>query len=466
MTELAERPTAITGYDTSNVLYRVMDRLLLPAERYYDEAFFEAEKEIWMHVWQFACHGTEIPNPGDFTEYKILDQSVMLIRQTDGTVKGFYNACRHRGTALACGTGTHRSGQVVCPFHGWRWNLDGTNSYVYTKKGFRPDTVEQAEVDLPEVSVGLKWGFVWVNFDPDAIPFEENWHGVGRALDPHGFEKMHVNWWHQIEFAANWKIAQEAFFEAYHVMQTHPELALFQRDDFYPPLGNYASVPEQGHSWMAAAMETADSQEWIAPAEKEAPSDAEPNGPITQSDPAGFVATLTTMWQGSRSVTNERQAEIAEEVIKAVPNDEFYEEFFRRVYDDAAARNVHIPPPDPEMTGHWTAFPNFTGIVSLGCSMTYRVRPHPTDPNKCIFDFWALEIPPEGTPVTRPQIAADDAPVWDDLWFLQQDASNIERMQTGIRARGHKYQRIAPDLEKMIVNWHQVLDQHLAKYAK
>jgi len=77
-----------------------------------------------------------------------------------------------------------------------------------------------------------------------------------------------------------------------------------------------------------------------------------------------------------------------------------------------------------------------------------------------------LEIPPEGTPATRPQIAADDAPLWDDLWFLQQDNSNIERMQTGIRSRAHKYQRIAPDLEKMIVNWHQVLDQHLAKYAK
>jgi hypothetical protein len=98
--------------------------------------------------------------------------------------------------------------------------------------------------------------------------------------------------------------------------------------------------------------------------------------------------------------------------------------------------------------------------------MTYRSRPHPTDPNKCIFDFFALEIPPEGTPVTRPQIAADDAPLWDDLWFLQQDSSNIERMQTGIRTRGHVYQRIAPELEKMIVVWHQVLDQHLAKYAK
>ena len=424
-----------------------------------------------------CCHGTEeSQEPGDFwTEYKILDQSVMLVRQDSrtGTVKGFPERA-WVGTVAPrspAGRGTYRNGQVRCARStAGAGTLDGTNSYVYTKKGFRPDTVEQDRGRLGRrlFRPGLKWGFVWINFlTPDAIPFEENWHGVGKVLNPHGFyEKMHVKWWHRD------RVRGELEDRAGGVLRglprdadRTPKLALFQRDDFYPPLGNYASEPEQGHTWMAAAMETADSQEWITSSEV-APSGPDQDGPITQSDPVGFVATLKTMWQGSQSLTNERQVEIAEEVIKAVPNDQFYEEFFQRVYDDAAARNVDIPPPDPEMSGHWTAFPNYTGIASLGCSMTYRSRPHPMDPNKCIFDFWALEIPPEGTPVTRPQIAADDAPQWDDLWFLQQDNSNIERMQTGIRSRAHKYQRIAPDLEKMIVNWHQVLDQHLAKYAK
>jgi len=453
MTELRERPTRITGYDTSKVPFRVTDELLLPAERYYSQEFFEAERALWLHVWQHACHTTEIPNPGDFTEYKILDQSVMLIRQPDGSVKGFYNACRHRGTALACGTGTFRGGQVVCPFHGWRWNLDGSNSYVYTKQGFRPDTVEPAEVDLPEVQVGERYGFIWVNFDPDAIPFEEHFRGVERALDPHGFELMHVNWWHQIEFQANWKIAQEAFFEAYHVMQSHPEMALFQRDEAYNALSfaNYAEVKELGHTW--ARMEAS-----------EIFDDAElTHG--AKSPAELFHANIMTMWQGAQSNTNERQAAIADELLNAVPHDKFFEEFFRQVYADAAERNVPLPPPAPEMTPHWTAFPNFTGVVSLGCALTYRARPHPTDPNKCIYDFWGLEIPPEGTPVKRPQIAADDAPTWDDLWFVQQDASNIERMQTGVRTRAHHFQRVAPKMEQMIVNWHQTLDQYLAKYA-
>ena len=441
------------GRDTSRVPFRVTDELLIPSERYYDQGFFELEKNLWLHSWQHACHETEIPNPGDFTEYKILDQSVMLIRQQDGSVKGFYNACRHRGTALACGTGTYRGGQVVCPFHGWRWNLDGSNSYVYARAGFRPDTVDKSEVDLPQVQVGLRYGFVWVNFDPDAIAFEENFRGVEKALDPHGFEKMHVKWWHQIEFEANWKVAHEAFLEAYHIMQAHPELAMFRRDEDYNVLAmaHYADNKPLGHTWASASAEAIGE---TAPPAEDGPSPAEL-----------YHATITTMWQGAQSMTTARQAEIADEVLATVPHDRFFEEFYKRVYADAAERNVPIPPMTPEMTGHWTIFPAFTGVVALGCSLAYRSRPHPTDPNKCLYDFWALEIPPEGTPVTRPRIAADDAPTWDDLWFVQQDASNIERMQTGLRNRTHQANRLGTELEKMIVNWHRVLDQNLAKHT-
>jgi len=457
MTGVQDRSVSREALDTSSVPFRVTDEVLIPAERYYSPEFFEAEKAVWLHSWQHACHESEIPNPGDFTEYRVLDQSVMLIRQEDGGVKAFYNACRHRGTALACGTGTFRGGQVVCPFHGWRWGLDGENRYVYAEPGFRPDTVRRSEVDLPEVAVGLKWGFVWINFDPDAVPFEENWRGVEEALDPHGFEKMHVTWWHQIEFAANWKVAQEAFFEAYHVMQTHPEMAMFLRDADYDAVTNarYREVPELGHTWAhpKAAQRIALGQ------------DAQ-NASRTPKSPAEmFHATIATMWQGAQSMTTARQVEIADEVLADFPHDQFFEEFYKRVFAEAAANNVAIPPLTDEMTGHWTAFPSFTGVVQLGCALAYRARPHPTDPNKCIYDFWALEIPPEGTPVTRPQIAAEDAPTWDDLWFVQQDASNIERMQIGLRTNGHKFNRLGPDLERMIINWHLHVDQLIAQYS-
>ncbi|HET7653545.1 MAG TPA: Rieske 2Fe-2S domain-containing protein, partial [Acidimicrobiales bacterium] len=70
----------------------------IPKQRYYDPEFFALEAErLWPRVWQMACRLEEIPNPGDFAEYEILDQSVVVVRQADLSVRAFENACRHRG---------------------------------------------------------------------------------------------------------------------------------------------------------------------------------------------------------------------------------------------------------------------------------------------------------------------------------------------------------------------------------
>lgn len=452
---------ALDNVDTARVPFRVEDDVLIPAARYYDQSFFELEKTMFKHVWLIGCHGTEIPKAGDFTEYQILDQSVMLIRQQDGSVKGFYNACRHRGTALACGTGTFRAGQVVCPFHGWRWNLEGKNTYVYAKDGFYDRTVQQQDVDLPQVQVAERWGFVWVNLDPDAPSLEESSRGIQDALDPGGFDKMHVTWWHQIEFEANWKVAQEAFFEAYHIMQTHPEMACFLRDDDFNALayGHY-SVDSQGHGWSDPSA----ARRMVRPGQ---PGRVDRTDPAVKTSAELFQATQRAMWEGGRAQTNAHYVAIIDELIESMPrpHEDFFPELYRRVYANAAERGVPLPPKDAKATGHWAMFPAFTGVAMFGCALVYRARPHPTDPNKCTYDFWALEIPPEGTPIRRPTIAADDAPSWDELWFPQQDASNIERMQTGLRTDSQEYNRLGADVERLISNWHLALDRELAKYA-
>src|SRR2546427_577277 len=107
------RPTPIA----SGVPFAMRDSLHVPRERYYDREFFELEKErLWPRVWQMACRVEEIPEPGDFVEYEICDQSILIVRQRDRSIKAFYNACRHRATQLAVGCGTFRGGQIVCPF--------------------------------------------------------------------------------------------------------------------------------------------------------------------------------------------------------------------------------------------------------------------------------------------------------------------------------------------------------------
>ncbi|MBV8690734.1 MAG: Rieske 2Fe-2S domain-containing protein, partial [Actinobacteria bacterium] len=79
----------------------------VPKERYFDPDFYALEAErLWPRVWQMACRLEEIPKPGDAVEYQILDQSVVVARTGEGTVRAFQNACRHRGVKLVDGRAT------------------------------------------------------------------------------------------------------------------------------------------------------------------------------------------------------------------------------------------------------------------------------------------------------------------------------------------------------------------------
>ena len=119
----------------------------VPVERYFDPAFAALEREhLWPRVWQMACRLEEIPSVGDYVEYTIGDQSILMVRLDEETVRGYHNACRHRATQLAKGTGTFRGGQIVCPFHGWRWGIDGKNSFVYGPHAFDPDQLAADEL--------------------------------------------------------------------------------------------------------------------------------------------------------------------------------------------------------------------------------------------------------------------------------------------------------------------------------
>src|SRR5688572_12316017 len=103
-------------------------------ERYVDPDFFAMEAELlWPRVWQMACRLEEIPNPRDYVEYEILDQSVVVVRTDEGTVVAFQNACRHRGVRVVQGRGTCADG-FTCPFHGWCYGPDGANTAVTQRR--------------------------------------------------------------------------------------------------------------------------------------------------------------------------------------------------------------------------------------------------------------------------------------------------------------------------------------------
>lgn len=195
----------------------------IPKERYTSRAWHDLEVErLWSRVWQFACREEHIPEPGDVYVYEIARRSFIVVRSGTGEIKAFPNACLHRGRRLT--DHDSRCSEIRCAFHGFAWRLDGSLQDVPAAWDF-PHVVERPDdFHLPECKVDTWAGFVFINPDPNAEPLAEF---IGDLADQFGewdlgnrYVQAHVS----KVIDANWKIAQEAFCEAYHVNATHPQM--------------------------------------------------------------------------------------------------------------------------------------------------------------------------------------------------------------------------------------------------
>ena len=192
----------------------------IPWTVYTSQAYADTEYDtMWAHTWQWACHVDHIPEAGDYYVYDVGPHSALIVRGNDGGIRAFYNACMHRGTQLKPPNSCGFSNTLRCPFHGWNWALDGTVVEIPGKWDF-PHVTERTH-RLPEMSVDVWEGFVWINFDPDAEPLLDylgvlpqhwaEWGLADRYIDTHVRKRL----------PCNWKAAAEAFLEAYHVRETH-----------------------------------------------------------------------------------------------------------------------------------------------------------------------------------------------------------------------------------------------------
>jgi nitrite reductase/ring-hydroxylating ferredoxin subunit len=439
--------------DTSQVPFRITDDTYIPADRYTSREFHNLERErLWPRMWQLACREEDLPRIGDFMEYTIMDYSILVVRTQSGGVKAFHNACRHRGTQLGRGRGSFPTGRIVCPFHGWQWNLDGENTFVYSRQGFAPECLECSEIDLTPVQVAQRWGMVWINMDLSAASFEESLGEITEYIDPLRLDLMRVRWWKQIHLQANWKVAQEAFFEGYHVMQSHPEIAMFVEGDRFKMDGmtnddGFTGLPGLGH-WAHHSI---------------ARSAPRPN--VEGYSAAEFmIAANRAMWVGAEAAITERAFQIQEELLASgVPTDDkFGVLLMEKVYEDAAARNVPLPAWTPKTTGWAHVFPHFTiGAAGFGSALVYRSRPDGNDPHACIYDFWSIDIPASGEERPRPTQCSDE--FFQRMFVVQEDKGNIERQQVGLRAQGYTKNRLARSYEKSISLFHLRLDQILSE---
>lgn len=210
--------------------------LSVDVSRYYSREFHDLEVEkLWRKVWQLACHQDDIPEVGDALVYEIASLSFIVVRTGEEEFAAYPNACRHRGRRLLdCA----KKGLIGfrCPFHGWSYKLDGTLREVPCHWDF--PSVTQETHSLPPVKVGRWGGFVFINPDPEAGPLDTFLGDIDGHWARLPFERRYKAVHVAKRLPCNWKIAQEAFMESYHVVATHPTLlsdmgdANSQYDDF------------------------------------------------------------------------------------------------------------------------------------------------------------------------------------------------------------------------------------------
>jgi len=191
-------------------------------DRYTSKAMFDLEMErMWPKVWQFACREEQIPDVGDCITYDVGRYSTMVVRVAPDEIKAYMNSCPHRGMQLRPSESFTCLKQIRCPFHGFTWNLDGSLKEVPCEWDF--PHLDQKTHGLDEIRSARWGGFVFINMDADAKPLEDYLEVMPEHFRNWPIEKRFTTLHIEKILPANWKLAQEAFLEAFHVLATHPQ---------------------------------------------------------------------------------------------------------------------------------------------------------------------------------------------------------------------------------------------------
>jgi phenylpropionate dioxygenase-like ring-hydroxylating dioxygenase large terminal subunit len=405
----------------------------IPKERYVDAEFFRLEAEqLWGRTWQMACRLEEIPRPDDFATYEILGDAITVVRTEDLGVQAFDNSCRHRGVRLTEGRGSCGDG-FTCPFHGWTYAADGRNTKVPRKGSFAEHNRAPAdELDLPPVRCEIWGGCAWINLDPDAPPVRTCLEPAATALEAWKVESLRAEWWYACSLPVNWKLAIEAFIEAYHVTQAHPQLVIPTRHGL-----------RQGETFDPRAFVEAD------------------------------LEYLRAMNEGMAGMVHASDLRVAEGMadIELPAEPELAMATWNRQLNDAVTtwhrdRGHDVPDLD-ELTAagfnkeFFHGFPSYVVLPMYSSASSYRFRP--LGPEETLMEVWSLTRFAEGeepdTPPV-PEVWSCDDPRWPTI--PAQDFSNLPKQQKGLHAASFEYMRLSEQLEGHISNFQRLIDGFLA----
>lgn len=433
------------------------EAITFPPEAYISKDYARAEQDkLWRKVWQQAGRLEDIPKVGNFITYEIMDDSVIIIRTAEDTIKAFHNVCSHRGRRLIDTPEGARNAsgfraQFVCPFHGWRFNTDGKNADIQYEEDWQGALTEDLK-GLSEVkTVGTWGGWIWVNLDPDCEPLAEFLGVLPHMLDPFELQNMRPRWRKWGIFDCNWKVAMEAFNETYHVQTTHPEFTQ------YGTFRGWARVQGR-HSHIGY----------------DTPKGMDENQSAklrvgTTADPRKSTADLQNYtWTKANTNTTQTLVDAAnrlvDELPEGTPAGEVLVHWLTQARKDDEARGVFWPKVDPAHVGKsgtaWQIFPNFQIGHAVNNALCYSARPYGDDPDKCIFEAVVYELFPEGE---EPKAEWEFSPATEEDWcyVLSQDFSNMAAMQKGMKSMGFSGPKPNPYMERSTANLHFNLSQYM-----
>ncbi|WP_425407875.1 aromatic ring-hydroxylating oxygenase subunit alpha [Hyphococcus sp.] len=414
-------------------------------ERYYTRDYMQKEwRSLWPRVWLLAGVTPDIKEPGDFTVFTHGHEEFIIVRQDDGGVKAFYNACPHRGNRV-CLTEQGSVPKFACPFHGWQFHCDGKLAKITDEETFDPELIKHRP-GLTEVRCDIVGGLIFINIDGEAPPLKE-WIGLPEGyIENYEIEQMNAVRHVRSEWKANWKTGVDAFYETYHLPHIHPQtqgvMEDFSQIDLYPNGFSRMIVP------IGVKSHRVKDQDTIDPYQQHMMQEA-------GIDPETFDG---------------KPAEVREAIQKA-----------KRKRGKKFGLDYYDKLTDGQLSDSWATgfFPNVQIGMHPEGVFIMRFIPHASDPERFYYDNITMlrhvEDPgyttpawmglPEGTDVTgeiRPEIEHVPPDVKPDLGeVLDQDVELVAAVQQGVKSRGFKGP-LWCEQEDRLRHFHRELDRYIS----
>lgn len=418
--------------------------------RYTSREFMEKEWEhMWTKVWLLMGREDEMPNPGDWQQEELGPESILMVRQQDHSIKAFYNVCQHRGQRLVS-AGKGHARRFVCPYHSWAWTTDGALNFAQDRDDF-PQGDPCEHMRLAEVQCDTFAGFIWINLDPDCVSLKEFLGPVWGDWEVYGVDKWKRYAAKSMVLPCNWKVVLDNFNESYHVNTVHkPRGANVEKLGIHSGIDtNYKNtrfdMTEEGHSRMIMLGG------YGGPSQSIDEVIGEP------------LATVLRDWGLNPDDFAQRGEATREALQKA-----------RRKLGPERGYDYFENLNDSQLTDayHYTLMPNFAVSVWVDGFHFLRARPHPTDPEQCLFDNWWYAPCPEGETAdvsTTVGMVPRDAVVEHEMltygrdsmgMTIDQDISVFIPQQLGMRSRGYRGAYLAGQ-ESRTQRLHELVDDYI-----